>query len=91
MTVGELDQRMGSAEFAEWMALARVEPWGPYRSDLTSAIGAWASAAPWASDAKVGDFLPAFDSGEQTEAERVEKIRAMMLALGGKHGQPKPG
>jgi hypothetical protein len=34
MTVGEMLQRMSSAEFAEWMAYHGLEPFGPRREDL---------------------------------------------------------
>lgn len=91
MTVGELDERMGAAEFAEWLALLRVEPWGPYRADLTGAIGAWAVAAPWSKETKVSDFLPKFGEKE-SDKPNLERLRAYLLALGGKpRGKSIPG
>jgi hypothetical protein len=90
MTVGELDIRMGAAEFAEWVALHQVEPWGAYRQDLLAAIVSWAVAAPWSKEAKVSDFLPRFGEQEREQAT-VEQVRARLLALGGKHGEPVEG
>lgn len=88
-TVAELDATMSSAEMAEWMALLRVEPWGPYRADLQAAIGAWAAAAPWSSQVKVGDFVPEFGNQQATPTDPA-KIRALFRALSdeGKNGQP---
>ena len=34
MTVRELTARMDSRELSEWMAYARLEPWGELRDDL---------------------------------------------------------
>ena len=93
MTVGELSQRMGSAELSEWMALLRVEPWGPYRSDLSAAIVAWSAAAPWCKEARLGDFLPDYGGGEkepETEEQAMDRIRKRLVAMGGRpmDGQP---
>lgn len=88
MTVEELGSRMGSAEFSEWMALLRVEPWGPYRSDLSAAIVAWSAAAPWCKEAKLGDFLPDYGGGREaepeTEEQAIRRIKARLMAMGGK-------
>ena len=87
-TVAELESTMSSAELAEWLALLRVEPWGPYRADLQAAIGAWASAAPWSSKVKLADFLPEFGARDKSTDQAA--MVAKMLALGGKvtDGQP---
>lgn len=91
-TVAELDEGMSSAEYSEWMALLRVEPWGQYRADFQAAIGAWASAAPWSSQVKVSDFVPEYGDRTATPTDPA-KIRAFFRALsGGKpDGQPEPG
>lgn len=38
MTVGEMLDRMSAAEYATWMAVARIEPMGEYRADLRAGI-----------------------------------------------------
>ena len=38
MTVGELQTRMTSAEFAEWMAFDRIDPFGEARGDVRSGV-----------------------------------------------------
>ena len=58
MTVGELEMRMSAREFSEWIELLRVDPWGPYRSDLQHALSAWSPIAAAGGKAKVEDFLP---------------------------------
>lgn len=91
-TVAELDQSMSSAEYAEWMALLRVEPWGHYRADFQAAIGAWASAAPWSNQVKVSDFVPEYGDRAVTPTDPAQ-IRAYFRALsnGSKpDGQPEP-
>ncbi len=37
-TVAELQQRMGSAEFAAWLAFYQVEPFGELRGDMRAAM-----------------------------------------------------
>ena len=38
MTVAELGERMSSAEFTEWMAYDRIDPFGEERADLRQAM-----------------------------------------------------
>lgn len=89
MTVRELEDRMGSAELSEWLALLRVEPWGPYRSDLSAAIVAWSSAAPWCKEAKLGDFMPDYggtadrEPVEQNEEQAIARLKLKLAAMGG--------
>ena len=40
MTVREMLARMDSAEFAEWMAYARLEPFGPLQDDMRAGVTA---------------------------------------------------
>lgn len=81
MTVSELGDRMTSAELSEWAALIAVEPWGPYRADLLNAISAYAAAAPWCKNTKVGDWMPKF-SGQDQPADQSSML-AYLKALGG--------
>jgi hypothetical protein len=37
-TVEELLNRVSSAELTEWMAYARLEPFGPHREDLRAGV-----------------------------------------------------
>lgn len=43
-TVAELQQRMGSAEFAAWLAFYQVEPFGDLRDDMRMALVATLTA-----------------------------------------------
>ncbi len=38
MTVSELDQRMSSEEYSNWVAFYELEPFGPYRDNLHAGI-----------------------------------------------------
>jgi hypothetical protein len=89
MTVAELGERMSSSELSEWIAMLGIEPWGPYRLDILNAISAYASAAPWCKNTKVGDWLPKFNQSSQP-ADR-EALLAYLKATGGRvngHNQP---
>jgi len=90
-TVEQLDATMDAAEFAEWMALLEVEPWGPYRSDLHTALLAWSQASLWAKDAKFSNYLLRFgedspsglEPDEEFERERFKAMQARLVAMGG--------
>lgn len=90
-TVAELDATMDAAEYAEWMALLEVEPWGVYRADLHTALLAWTQASMWAKDAKFSNYLlkfgedppPEADLDEEYERERFKAMQARLIAMGG--------
>lgn len=63
--MAELDERLSSAEFAEWVALLAVEPWGPYRDDYHGAVTAWANLAPWDKSIEPKDFFPKWAKSEK--------------------------
>lgn len=84
-TVGELQERMSSREFAEWMAFAQVEPFGPEREDFRAALVAQ-TVANFSGRAKkaltIEDFMPKFD--EVPEQDKSQSIKAKLAAfLGG--------
>jgi hypothetical protein len=56
-TVGELGERMTSAEFAEWVAFAALEPFGSRVEDLRVGTLASAVTAPWGGKASAGDWF----------------------------------
>ena len=56
-TVGELGERMTSAEFAEWVAFAGLEPFGSRVEDLRAGTIASACVAPWGGKADAGDWI----------------------------------
>lgn len=73
MTVGELLRRMGSAEFEDWKAYSRIEPFGDRRADQR----AWllvAAAGNLMSDPKKGrgvdlqTILPEWRAPETVDA-----------------------
>ena len=63
-TVGELKNRMGAAEFVEWMAYYRLEPFGPERVDVAvaghSALVANMNRKQGKPAFKLKEFLPKF-------------------------------
>lgn len=83
MTVGELEMRMSAREFSEWIELLRVDPWGPYRSDLQHALSAWSPIAAAGGKAKVEDFLPS-DRSEDWRTQQTASIDDLMRETGAK-------
>ena len=76
-----------SAQFAEWMAYSRVEPWGEERADLRAGIVASTIAnvnrgkdkKPY----KPQQFMPDFEPVD--EATRVQRmLESVRRSLGGK-------
>jgi hypothetical protein len=83
MTVGELEMRMSAREFSEWIELLRVDPWGPYRSDLQHALTAWSPIAAAGGKAKVEDFLPS-DRSEDWRTQQTASIDDLLRETGAK-------
>lgn len=92
MSVARAQAEIDSREFAEWIAFGELEPFGPERDDLRSAI-----VASTVANANRGrgqraftpaDFMPRFagaaDSKQQSVAEMQHRIK--MAFKGMKHG-----
>lgn len=69
---------MSSAEFAEWAAYAKLEPFGMARADFRSAIVASVIAEVYRDPAKrrdpytPADFMPAFDGDPAQEGPQID-------------------
>lgn len=82
-----LGRVLTAREFAEYVALLNVDPWGPARADFQAATAAYGAAAVWSSDVCLSDFIPPWGEvpdAELTPAERVERWRARMKARKGR-------
>lgn len=85
-TVAELQQRMGAAEFAAWMAFYQAEPFGELRADMRSAMLATLTANAHRNAKKkrqpfeLSDFMFEFWRGEGRGArgEAPASSREMM-------------
>jgi hypothetical protein len=90
--IGELQGRVTSREFAEYMAFHELEPFGPEREDLRAGIVASTIAnanrdpkkhGPYTAD----DFMPRYGAAdvddEPDEEELAAKIERAFAALGG--------
>ena len=91
--IGELQGRVTSREFTEYMAYDRLEPFGPEREDLRAGIVASTIAnanrdpkrhrQPYTAE----DFMPRYgmvdDEGETDQEDLAAKIERAMTALGG--------
>lgn len=88
MTVAELQERMTSAEFAEWVALYSIEPFGDDRADLRAGVVASTMANLLGSGRQVygpGDFLlfSGADAGEASSGPGSrEETRSILQAMG---------
>lgn len=81
--LGEISSR----QFAEWMAYARLEPWGEERADLRAGIVAStianANRGKGQKPYKPQQFMPSFEP--ETEEESAARLLARaMAALGGR-------
>ena len=61
MTVGELDNRMSSREFAEWMVYSQIEPFGPAREDYRAALISTVVANASGNKMQPDDFIRPFE------------------------------
>ena len=92
MTVAELESRMTTREFGEWLAYYAYDPFGNERGDLRSAV-LCALLANINRDSKhhprpfkTEDFLLKFKGDEpkpQSQDEQKRMVRTMNTALGG--------
>jgi len=82
MSVAEAQARVSSAELAEWMALASIEPFGERRRDWRAAMLASVVASVF-SDAELSpeDFMPTWGEPERPKTPEQE-TRAVLEALG---------
>jgi hypothetical protein len=91
MTVTELQLRMSSAEFTEWMAYERIDPFGAMRDDLRMgiAVATWVNAQAKENQFMPRDFMPFMAATEEeSEAQDLEMqvrvVRLMNAAFGGR-------
>lgn len=83
MTVDELLSSMSARELSDWIAFARVEPFGEERADLRSGIIASVIANAHRDRKKraqpytPADFMPRFD--KPTVEDKVRKVLGAMV------------
>ena len=83
MTVDELLSSMSAREFADWIAFARVEPFGEDRADLRAGIVASVIAnanrdrKKRAKPYEPVDFMPQFE--KPTVEDKVRKVLGGMV------------
>jgi Protein of unknown function (DUF4035) len=91
MTVAELQLRMSSSEFTEWMAYERIDPFGADRDDLRMgiAVATWVNAQSKENQVTPRDFMPFMDEDEEEKAEgqdlemQLRVVRSLNAAMGG--------
>lgn len=88
MSVAECQQRVSSAEFGGWMALAQVDgPWWMERDDLRAGIIASTIANVHARKGKSfapRDFMP-YRDGPPKREQSIADMRAIMTAFTAAH------
>lgn len=86
MSVRQAQREIDSAEFTEWMAFQRLEPYGPERADMRAGIVASTIANVHAGGKRKAytpaDFMPKFDRRvkKQTMAEMKANWMAFVAA-----------
>lgn len=89
MSVARTQREINSAEFSEWIAYSRVEPFGEERGDLRAGIVAStiANSASSKSSKKFapGEFMPDFScSGRWVQQSNVDTMQqTLKTMLGG--------
>ena len=83
-TVGELQERMSSAEFTHWIAFFSMEPWGydveMWRMGMISATTANAAGPKKGGKAwRPDDFIP--KKTDSSGAQSLEEQRAILQAM----------
>lgn len=103
MTVREAQERISSHEFAEWMAYANLEPFGPEREDQRAGVVA-ATLANINRDTKarpepysVEDFFPRYDTiiappePAELPPEKLEnKLRNWAMIMNAQNEKARP-
>lgn len=87
MTMGEMLERMTASELAEWMALMKHEPWGPYRTDALAMQGwVYSAVGPHAKPKELLEriALPWQKSGSQVQEVTASQLKMMLMAMGGR-------
>ena len=85
----ELQLRLNSREFAEWLAYYNLEPWGEERADLRAGIIAAtvANAAPGRRGRtfQPKDFMPF--TGERAQRQSTQEVEARIRLWVAAHNQ----
>ena len=81
----ELQARMSSADFAEYVALNSIEPIGEERADLRAGIIAATIAGSQGARAKPIDFMPFTKKrdGRQSPSEMLSLLKLQASMVGG--------
>ena len=85
MTVREAQMRISSQEFTEWMAFARLHPFGEWRADLRAGIVASTIANVNRGKGKAykpSDFMPDFKRTRKAEQQSDQHIRNEFMKFG---------
>lgn len=84
-TIRELEARMSSREFSEWIAYSGIEPWGEDRADLRAGILASLTAninrGKGAKPFRPSDFMPY--RNHDKKAEEVEDLKSFLRRKSG--------
>ena len=85
--MAELQERMTSKEFVEWMAYERIDPFGSTREDIRSAIIAMTihnkDRRRGQTPAKISDFIPTFS---RPGIQQVPEMQTEILEFARTHG-----
>ena len=84
MTVREMLSRMTSAEYAEWMAYYRIDPWGRERRDYMLAQIAATIYGMWRSKQSpartIADYMPVKPAAHAVRAQSAADMRLALKA-----------
>jgi hypothetical protein len=83
-TVGELEARLSSSEFSEWLAYNDLEPIGPQRADLNAGLIASVIANVGLRPKHLysaADFMPVYDRPDPKPEEHWRQQQAAFKTL----------
>ena len=96
MTVAELQSRMDASEFAEWVAYAKIEPFGEIRNDQRFGVLAATMVNLYRKRSQTAltwrDFFPVYEQREPNTDWRdlLVKVETLNAALGGSDRRARP-
>ena len=84
-----MQSELDAQDFAEWLAYDRVEPFGPERADLRSAMIACTTYNAQGGKAKVDDFMLKFEEPKKDTPDHLDTMAHKLMVWSAAAGAQK--